>query len=761
MRLALRMALYGLFWGSLGGILGVWEARLAVAPLFPYVLQSAAAAAVIGLLLAWGSRRCSRTGIDGRYLHVSGWLFDRSVRLSHVLWLRPTRAGLEVMTARQRLFLPADDALMSALQARCRSAFWGDDPAFARLFRALPPDQRAAVVAEILSSESPQEGIQRRWRARQREQVLVVVALAATVVVAYPVGRMAAGLRGAFRSSPPVPRSTACRLILHTVPAGARVAIDGRDVGKSPLVIHGHAEQIVKVSMRMRGRTSVDRYLVLQAGDNRIDQTLEIPAACVGLRIWPVGAEVLVNGKPRGRAEGDLMVLNLPPGKVELEVKAPGYVPFLRHLQVHQGDSSMLTVTLEGVPVAVNQVAAPHPAASAYPTSTATPEAQMAALDARARDVPESEAASIDGVARALTAGCAQPQERARLLYAWVAQHITYDVAAFESGKHPDQSADAVFQRRTAVCAGYAYLYQALCQAVDIPCQVVPGDARSGLGAPSANGPKPNHAWNAVQFGNRWYLVDATWGAGSMMQHRFVPHYTPFWFCTSPEAFIYTHLPQDPQWQQLSAPLSWQDWQALPSLKPQFFEYSLALPAGFHVPQEPVSSLDLTLSAPTTVEMMADVLDPSGQRLKSAALMQRSDRGMELHVRVPGPGRYRLVVFAGPMGAAQVEEALSIDLQGRSDRAGDFPLTYGDFQLHNAYLYAPFDGTLPARSQTFRLRVPGASKVAVVVNGHWHELNASGDLWTGDTPLEPGTVYVMANFDGSSYYHDLLQYQAQ
>lgn len=56
------------------------------------------------------------------------------------------------------------------------------------------------------------------------------------------------------------------------------------------------------------------------------------------------------------------------------------------------------------------------------------------------------------------------------------------------------------------VCEGYARAFKVLCDAADIPCVLVSGDAKS-----TVNGTAGGHMWNYVLLEDSWYAVDPTW----------------------------------------------------------------------------------------------------------------------------------------------------------------------------------------------------------------------------------------------------------
>ncbi len=66
-----------------------------------------------------------------------------------------------------------------------------------------------------------------------------------------------------------------------------------------------------------------------------------------------------------------------------------------------------------------------------------------------------------------------------------------------------------------------------------------------------------DHAWNAVKIEGKYFLADATWGAG-VINHKgkYERKFNEAYFLSRPENFIYSHLPADPMWQLLSNPVS-------------------------------------------------------------------------------------------------------------------------------------------------------------------------------------------------------------
>ncbi|CAF1217296.1 unnamed protein product [Rotaria sordida] len=81
------------------------------------------------------------------------------------------------------------------------------------------------------------------------------------------------------------------------------------------------------------------------------------------------------------------------------------------------------------------------------------------------------------------------------------------------------------------------------------------------------------HVWNAVKLSNYWYLLDATWGAGSGNEKKI----EEFYFLTSPDQMIYTHLPTEDLWQLLSPSITKQQFLDLPLVKSTYYRLNLKL----------------------------------------------------------------------------------------------------------------------------------------------------------------------------------------
>ncbi|HEX8327952.1 MAG TPA: transglutaminase domain-containing protein [Hymenobacter sp.] len=183
------------------------------------------------------------------------------------------------------------------------------------------------------------------------------------------------------------------------------------------------------------------------------------------------------------------------------------------------------------------------------PKPRPAPPAPYQAVDARMRQVPDSSARTVGGLARFITGSFASEGDRARAAFVWVAHNIRYDVENMYmlnlQQENPDQVQKTLDNRR-GVCQQYADLFSAVANQVGVTTYVVPGytSLRDPLG----------HAWCASRIAGQWYLMDPTWAAGRVESEKFVFRFNAQHFRVAPAVFIETHMPFDPLWQLLSAP---------------------------------------------------------------------------------------------------------------------------------------------------------------------------------------------------------------
>lgn len=167
--------------------------------------------------------------------------------------------------------------------------------------------------------------------------------------------------------------------------------------------------------------------------------------------------------------------------------------------------------------------------------------------------------------------------EKVRAIWIWITNNISYDVDGYFTGSITTYDWNEVFTKRKEVCSGYSSLFKKMCDIAGVRCEVIIGFAKGyGYDVASTSIYGSNHAWNAVYIDNKWFLIDSTWGAGYVDNKRnFIKDYEEFYFCTKPEYFIYTHFPDDPNWQLLNNKIDKYTFLSYPKVWPIFFKLDL------------------------------------------------------------------------------------------------------------------------------------------------------------------------------------------
>ncbi len=146
---------------------------------------------------------------------------------------------------------------------------------------------------------------------------------------------------------------------VQSKPRGATVVIDGRERGKTPVLVRGIASGEVEVVLALPGAKPVVRRVTVRAGKLamvkvEIEIEVEVPAAAraeaaatgmIYVKSKPRGATVLVAGRERGKTP--VLVKGLAPGQVEVELRLSGAKPVVRRVTVRAKKSVTINVKID------------------------------------------------------------------------------------------------------------------------------------------------------------------------------------------------------------------------------------------------------------------------------------------------------------------------------------------------------------------------------------------------------------------------------
>jgi len=374
---------------------------------------------------------------------------------------------------------------------------------------------------------------------------------------------------------------------------------------------------------------------------------------------------------------------------------------------------------------------------------------------------------SVKELANLLAQNASTEADKARIIYAWITQHVTYDFAAFQDAlqndNYPDVNPTKVLRDRTTICSGYSNLYQALAEAMGLEAAIVIGYAKGATPPDDVRFKDINHAWNSVRIDGAWYLLDATFGAGSIQDDKFASAYNPYYFATSPQQFISNHYPEDTGWQLLSQTYSRTGFDNLPNISSRF--YDLGFKTVTHHDHKIATSnrLEIELAAPENIVAIAE-LKQNGQTLsENTVLVNRQSENITVSVAPPNAGTYDLTIYAKPQADSnQYGEIISYQIEANSSTA-ELPKIFGHFHKHQVSLVEPLSAELtPNWSTYFNLIVPKALDVQVIntETKQWTPLDGYGDYFAGNVDIQAGKTAVVARFPGDEQYWQLVEYQA-
>lgn len=184
-------------------------------------------------------------------------------------------------------------------------------------------------------------------------------------------------------------------------------------------------------------------------------------------------------------------------------------------------------------------------------------DADFNKMDTHSRKIPELAEKTVESIVTYLIEPTNNDYEKIRGIYSWIIMNITYDNAALKSGFYRiNQSNADILKRRKAICFGYAKLMEAMCKFAEIDCEVIIGYAK-GIPNTSDDLKEINHAWNAVKLEGKWFLIDATWAAGTaQLPNIFGNNEGGNYFLSEPKLFIINHLPANHIWQLLDCSIT-------------------------------------------------------------------------------------------------------------------------------------------------------------------------------------------------------------
>jgi transglutaminase/protease-like cytokinesis protein 3 len=388
-------------------------------------------------------------------------------------------------------------------------------------------------------------------------------------------------------------------------------------------------------------------------------------------------------------------------------------------------------------------------------------------IDQYALKTPSYVTSSVNELTDYLMASAWNDIEKARVIFKWITSNVIYDVPMLRSGKPCAMTPSQVLEKRSAICQGYAVLFDAMAKRAGLETVIISGYSKGEGFFTGKLDDRSRHAWNAVQIDGKWRLLDCTWGAGCLDDSGcFAQAFEEHFFLTSPDEMIFTHFPTNPEWQLLGQPITSEQFLSLPRLKPAFFKHGLKINSNRLTHIKTNDELTVTLQAPKDVAIIASLWQDDCELDRSLTLSQYHDGLYYICAVFPSRGSYILRIFVNRNNSESFEWALDYDVEADSGAGvfASFPKTFLGFQQLGAYLHSPMQGYLKGNTEyLFMINVPGANRVGIIDGNNFIPLEKSpendDDLYSGKVTTGSENIQIGVRFDEGNEYMILLEYK--
>lgn len=153
-------------------------------------------------------------------------------------------------------------------------------------------------------------------------------------------------------------------------------------------------------------------------------------------------------------------------------------------------------------------------------------------------------------ITKSIIKGCTTEKQKARAIYNYICENISYDT------NYQIYHVDQCWEEKRGVCQAYSELFYCMATSVGLECHIISGS-------------KVNHAWNSVKINGKWILLDSTWGAGWVNGNVYGKRkFHDLWWDVDPYWMLFTHYPDETEWQLLSREYTTTEFDKLPRISP-------------------------------------------------------------------------------------------------------------------------------------------------------------------------------------------------
>ena len=342
---------------------------------------------------------------------------------------------------------------------------------------------------------------------------------------------------------------------------------------------------------------------------------------------------------------------------------------------------------------------------------------------------------------------------------------LSKSATSFAERAFAEKERDASVKTKSAVCEGYANLFQQFMISLKISSQKVSGYAR-GVGTDiSTENPKAsNHAWNIVKIDDCWYLIDCTWDSGYMKGKSSVQAYTTDWLFLKPEHFIYTHLPSDAKNQLIQPALSAAEFTALPDFRPKLFEIAGDSFNSIKKNNSAVSSYSIEAKIKEGWKLTYVLSAVAGPEVKNEIWTEKEGNITETIFQFPAAGLYNVFLYYGRETSLSGQSCGQFILNASEASSIKYPTVY-PVKSKSAKLISPKQNPLAGgESVIFEVFCDDRAFVAVIIGRSFIQLENDGNgNFTGAVSIPKGTkqLSIGLSANGRGSYETLAVFEVK
>jgi hypothetical protein len=268
---------------------------------------------------------------------------------------------------------------------------------------------------------------------------------------------------------------------------------------------------------------------------------------------------------------------------------------------------------------------------------------------------------NLPAVVSSLVNGLPDQFSKAKVVHDWICDNIAYDAEMYFSGRITAQDYVSVLKKKKAVCSGYANLFNQMCELAGVESIGINGYSK-GVGYTGKIGKDTDHAWNAVHIGNKWYLIDVTWDAGSLDRRTFIKRYSTEWLFLDARPFLYSHLPEEEAYQYYAPVLTADDFMREAYIAGKFFQYGLDLKSEDPDYNNIINggfTFDIIMRN-NNVSLSSQLRTPNGKNIDAASWTERRGTTVTVDFDVPDTNQYKGHIFARYNNVEQPQDRIDI-----------------------------------------------------------------------------------------------------